>query len=52
MTVSLHSDIEAFLQLYKPGEEELHQNVDGPPMKKRRRCVPYGRSKNKWTQMK
>ncbi|KAJ4446962.1 hypothetical protein ANN_13664 [Periplaneta americana] len=33
------SYIEAFLQLYKPGEEELHQNVDGPPMKKRRREI-------------
>ncbi|KAJ4434173.1 hypothetical protein ANN_22721, partial [Periplaneta americana] len=49
MTVSLLSDIKAFLQLYKPPEEELHQNVDEPPMKKRSRCMPC---KNKWTQMK
>ncbi|KAJ4443052.1 hypothetical protein ANN_04702 [Periplaneta americana] len=35
MTVSLTSDIKAFLQLYKPTEEELHQNADEPPMKKR-----------------
>lgn len=52
MTASLPSDIKAFLQLYKPPEKELHQNADELPMKKRSRCVPCGRSKNKWTQMK
>ncbi|KAJ4442442.1 hypothetical protein ANN_04028 [Periplaneta americana] len=44
MTAFLPSDIKVFLQLYKPPEDELHQNVNEPPMKKRSRCVPCGRT--------